>query len=190
MVDELSVAGALTGVTAEPDTEVWSVLADGVTTFTTVHEKVAVSEVTASSVTVTVTEHTHAVVGVPVTAPVAGSIASPAGRPAADQVRVAVDDESVAGTSTVAMAVPEGSDWSPGLVTLTALVTVQVKDAVPEYPAPSVTVTVTEHVHGRGRRAGDRPGGGVHRQPGGQAGGRPGEGGGRTRSRSPRCWRG
>ena len=40
-----------------------------------------------------VTEFVPAVVGVPVTAPVAGLIDRPAGRPVADQVKVALDDE-------------------------------------------------------------------------------------------------
>ena len=42
------------------------------------------------------------------------------------------------------MAVPEASDWAPGLVTVTVLVTVQVKLAEPGGPALSVAVTVTE----------------------------------------------
>ena len=103
-------------------------------------------EYPAPSVAVAVTESVPAVVGVPVTAPVDGSMDSPAGRPVADQVRVAVEDESAAGTSTVVMADPDGSDWSPGLVTVTALVTVQVNETEPEYPAPSVAVAVTESV--------------------------------------------
>ena len=53
----------------------------------------------APSVAVTVTEEVPAVVGVPVMAPVDGSIESPAGRPVADQVRVAPDEESVADTA-------------------------------------------------------------------------------------------
>ena len=117
VVEELSVAEAVTGGTADPDTEVWAVVTAGVTTFTTSQPKAAVPETEASSVTVTTTAHEHAVVGVPVTAPVDGSMDSPAGRPVADQVRVAVEDESAAGTSTVVMRIPTGRtghrDWSP-----------------------------------------------------------------------------
>ena len=53
---------------------------------------------------------------------------------------------------------------------------VQVKVAVPVAPVPSVTVTVTVDVARRGGRAGDQPGGGVDRQPRGQAGGGVGQG--------------
>ena len=45
---------------------------------------------------------------------------------------MAVDEESVAVTGTGVMAVPETSDWSPGLVTDTVLVMVQVKLVDPE----------------------------------------------------------
>ena len=42
------------------------------------------------------------------------------------------------------MAVPATLVWSPGLVTVTVLVTVQVKLVEPWYPALSVAVMVTE----------------------------------------------
>ena len=93
------------------------------------------------SVAVTVTDEVPAVVGVPLTVPVELSIDSPAGRPVADHVSVAVDEESVAVTSTGAMAVPDRSDWSPGLVTDTELVIVQANEAESEKPASSVAVT-------------------------------------------------
>ena len=56
---------------------------------------------------------------------------------------VAVDEESVDGTVSGVMAVPDTFAWAPGLVTDTVLVTVQVKDVEPTNPAESVTVTVT-----------------------------------------------
>ena len=68
----------------------------------------------APSVAVTVTEEVPGVVGVPVTAPVEVLIASPAGRPAADQVKVAPDWESVAAVVIVAMAEPVTLDCAPG----------------------------------------------------------------------------
>ena len=45
---------------------------------------------------------------------------------------MAVDEESVALIGTAVMAVPEPSVWSPGLVTDTVLVMVQVKVVLPE----------------------------------------------------------
>ena len=56
---------------------------------------------------------------------------------------MAVDDVSVADTVSGVMAVPAALDWSPGLVTDTVLVTVQVKVAEPLAPEPSVAVMVT-----------------------------------------------
>ena len=53
-----------------------------------------------------------AVVGVPVTAPVDGSIDRPVGSPVADQVRVGLVEESVAVASTGVMADPDTSVWS------------------------------------------------------------------------------
>ena len=50
----------------------------------------------------------------------------------ADQVKVAVDELSVAELVSVAMAVPDTFDWSPGLVTETTLVMSQVKVAESE----------------------------------------------------------
>ena len=61
-----------------------------------------------------VTEHAQAVVGVPVMAPLEVLIDSPAGRPVADQVMVAVDDESVAELVSVVMAVPDTLVCAPG----------------------------------------------------------------------------
>jgi N-acetylglutamate synthase/N-acetylornithine aminotransferase len=78
--------------------------------------------------------------------PEEGSMARPAGRLVADHVSVAVDVESVAVTSTGVMAEPEPSDWSPGLVTETTLVTLHENEAVPVKPELSVAVTVTDDV--------------------------------------------
>ena len=88
------------------------------------------------------------VVGVPVIAPVEVLIDSPAGRPVADQVRVAPDWESVAELVTAVMAVPVTVDWLPGLATVTVLVTFQVNDAVAVSAWESVAVTVTEQAQG------------------------------------------
>ena len=82
-----------------------------------------------SSVAVTVTDEVPAVVGVPEMVPVELSIDNPVGRPVAVHVSVAVDEVSVAVTVTGVMAEPDRSDWSPGLVTDTELVMVQVKEA-------------------------------------------------------------
>ena len=71
-------------------------------------------------------------VGVPEIVPEDPLMDSPAGRPVADQVSVAPDWESVAESVTGVMAVPETEDLLPGLATDTVLVTVQVKDALPE----------------------------------------------------------
>ena len=82
-------------------------------------------------------------VGRPVMVPVAALMDSPAGRPVADQLRVAVGDVSVAALGSVVTVGPESLDWAPGLVTETVLVIVQVKLAEPAKPAPSVAVRVT-----------------------------------------------
>ena len=68
----------------------------------------------------------------PLIVPVEELIESPAGRPVADQVRLAPDWVSVAESVTGVMAVPESEDLLPGLATVTVLVTVQVNEALPE----------------------------------------------------------
>ena len=69
---------------------------------------------------------------------------SPGGSvPLSAKERVADGTESEAFTVTGVMAVPETSFWSPGLVTVTVLVMVQVNEAWAEKPALSATVTVT-----------------------------------------------
>ena len=80
----------------------------------------------------TVTELEPAVVGVPVIVPVEELMASPAGSPVADQVRVAPDWESVAELVSGVMDEPVTLDWLPGLATATVLEMVQVKVAVPK----------------------------------------------------------
>ena len=58
----------------------------------------------------TVTEQAHAVVGVPVMAPVEVLMFRPAGNPVADHDEmVAVDDESEAVLASVGMALPDTS---------------------------------------------------------------------------------
>ncbi len=145
-VDDESVPTTSTGVMAEPDRSDWSPGLVTETALVTVHENEAVPAKPESSVAVTVTDDVPAVVGEPLMVPVAGSMARPSGRPVADQVRVALDDESVADSSTGVMAEPDWSDWSPGLVTETVSVTVQENEAVPAKPESSVAVTVTDDV--------------------------------------------
>ena len=70
-------------------------------------------------------------VGVPVMAPVELLIDRPAGRPVADQVKVAPDWVSVAVVVSGVIAVPETLDWLPGLATATVLVTVQLNEVDP-----------------------------------------------------------
>jgi hypothetical protein len=94
-----------------------------------------------------VTAQVHGVVGVPVIEPVELLIDRPAGRPVADQVSVAPDWVSVAELVTAVMAAPVTADLLPGLVTVTVLVTFQVKDVVVVRACESVTVTVTEQAH-------------------------------------------
>ena len=95
-----------------------------------------------------VTEQLHAVVGVPVMAPVEVLIVRPTGNPVADhEEMVAVDDESEADGLSVEMALPDTSDWVPGLVTDTVLAMLQVKVAEPVVPTLSVAVMVTEQLH-------------------------------------------
>ena len=109
--------------------------------------KVALPWAVEPSVAVRVTEAAPGVVGVPVMAPVVELIVSPAGRPVADQVSVAVGLVSVADGVKVAIVDPVTEDLVPGLVTATVLVMVQEKLAelakvVGE--ALSVAVSVTE----------------------------------------------
>ncbi len=49
---------------------------------------------------------------------------------------------------TVEMAVPDNDDLAPGLATATVLVTVQMRDAVPEKLDPSVAFSTTAQVQG------------------------------------------
>ncbi len=83
-------------------------------------------------------------VGVPVMVPVAELTDRPAGRPLADQVKLAPAWVSVALLARAVMAVPETLARVPGLATDTGPVTVQVNTAAPMAPALSVAVRVTE----------------------------------------------
>ena len=79
------------------------------------------------SVAVRVTEKGPAVVGVPETAPVVVLNDNPVGRPDwAHEVMVPPPTTVALGVSVV-MAVPDTLFWVPGLVTVTASLTVQVK---------------------------------------------------------------
>ena len=111
-----------------------------------VQEKLAESLAPLPSAAVTVTDEVPAVVGVPLMAPVALSMESPAGRPVADHVRVATGEESVAEAATAVTAEPDTEAWSSGPVTVTTLVMVQEKLAESLAPLPSVAVTVTDEV--------------------------------------------
>ena len=92
--------------------------------------------------------YAHAVVGVPVMAPVPELMESPAGRPVADQLMVAVDEVSVATGVRVEIAAPETLDWVEIAVTATVLVMVQVNADVETALAKlSVAVKVTEQAH-------------------------------------------
>ena len=81
---------------ADPDTWDWSAGVATETVLVIVQVNDASPMHPEPSVAVRVTEHVQAVVGVPVMVPVELSIDSPAGRPVADQVSVAVDEVSVA----------------------------------------------------------------------------------------------
>jgi len=89
-----------------------------------------------------------AVVGVPVTVPVAALIVNPVGRPVADQeAMVATGELSLTVSVRLAMATPVGDDFAPGLATVTAFVTVQLKVALANAAVVSVAVSVTEQAH-------------------------------------------
>ncbi len=76
-------------------------------------------------------------------APVAPAMDRPAGRPVADQVKLTLGCVSVAVLVCGVIAVPDASDRAPGLATVTALVTVQMKLVEPWAPEPSEAVRVT-----------------------------------------------
>ena len=133
---------------AVPDVDDWAPWPATITVLAIVHENVAEPEKPAPSVAVIVTDEVPAVVGVPVIDPVELLIDSPAGSPVALQVSVAPDWLSVADEARVAMAVPDVPVWVPGLSTVTWLVTVHVKVAVPDWLDGSVAVRVTEQVQG------------------------------------------
>jgi len=140
-VDEESVAEAVRE-TGEPETEAWFPRLVTATVLVTVQVKAAWPEKPAESMAVRTTLQDPAVVGVPEMVPFDGFTLSPTGRPEADQVRVAVDEESVA-EAVRETGEPEAEDWFPGKMTATELMTVQMKAAWPEKPAESVAVRTT-----------------------------------------------
>ena len=140
---EVSLAKMVRAVMALPD---WLDWAPGLVTameLVMVQVKLAEALKPALSVAVMVTLEVPAVVGVPVMAPVAGSIDRPAGRPVADQVMVAVDEVSMRLMARGVIGEPVALDWVPGLMTETVLSMVQVNVADPMVPALSVAVRTT-----------------------------------------------
>ena len=131
-MDEVSEAATVRSEIGAPDGSAWSPGLASDSELVTVQVNDAEPDAPDPSVAVRVTAHVQAVVGVPLIDPVELSIDSPSGRPVVDQVRVAPDWESVAEPETGVMAEPDGSDWSPGPVTDTALVMVQVNEAESE----------------------------------------------------------
>ncbi len=127
-----SVAEAARGLTAVPVTALRLPGFATATVLDTVQENVAEPFAPLGSPAVTVTDEVPGVVGVPLMVPEDPLIDSPAGRPVADQVKVAPDWESVADSVTGVMAEPVTEAWFPGLVTATVLEIVQVKVALPE----------------------------------------------------------
>ena len=129
---EVSVATEVMLVMAVPDTFDLAVVVGVVTATVLVMVQVKLAEFAyvvgePLSVAVRVTEQAHAVVGVPVTAPVEALIDRPVGRPEEVQPSVATEDVSVAVGVKVVMAVPDTFDLAPGFVTTTVLVMFQVK---------------------------------------------------------------
>ena len=152
---EVSVATEVMLVMAVPDTFDLAVVVGVVTATVLVMVQVKLAEFAyvvgePLSVAVRVTEQAHAVVGVPVTAPVEALIDRPVGRPVAVQPSVATEDVSLTVGVKVVMAVPDTFDLAPGLVTTTVLVMFQVKLTAFEYVVGeplSVAVTVTAQAH-------------------------------------------
>ncbi len=112
---------------ADPVTLDWADFAVTTTVLVVVQVKEALACADELSVAVRTTEAAPGVVGVPVTAPVEELIVSPAGRPVALQVSVAVELVSVALGVKVEMADPVTEDLALTAVTATVLVMVQVK---------------------------------------------------------------
>ena len=92
----------------------------------------------------------------------------PGGAPDRDQpVMVAVDEESVAVTVTLVMAVPAVDVWPAGVLTVTMLWMVQAKTVDPCEPGRIRGLDGCRIAARGGRRAGDDPGR-RQAQPGGQ----------------------
>ena len=131
-VDDESVAELVSPAMAVPVTLLWPEWAVTETVLVIVQVNAAVPLKLLPSVAVRTTEEEPAVVGVPVMVPLEPLIDRPTGSPVADQVSVAPDWVSVAEFVRPAIAVPDTSDWLPGLVTVTVLVIVQENDVEPE----------------------------------------------------------
>jgi hypothetical protein len=132
-------------VMAEPDRLDWLLGLVTVTTSWTVQVNALLVPVNPlESVAVAVTEYAPPVVGVPEMIP-PELMDRPGGAPDSDQpVMVAVDEESLAVTVTLAMAAPAVDVWAAGAVTVTTLLMVQPNTVVPWNPAESVAWIVAE----------------------------------------------
>ena len=133
---------------AEPETLDLAAIAVTATVLVMVQAKLVDPAKPAPSVAVTVTEETPGVVGVPEMVPVEVLMASPVGKPVADQVSVAPDWVSAPALVSVEMAEPVTFDWLDLAVTATVLVIVHEKVAEPADPLLSVAVKVTVETPG------------------------------------------
>ena len=127
---------------AEPETLDLAAIAVTATVLVMVQAKLVDPAKPAPSVAVTVTEETPGVVGVPVMTPVEVLMASPVGKPVADQVSVAPDWVSAPALVSVEMAEPVTFDWLDLAVTATVLVIVHEKVALPELAGEALSVAV------------------------------------------------
>jgi hypothetical protein len=113
-----------------------------VTVLVTFHVNVVLAVSVWVSVAVTVTEQAHAVVGVPVMAPLEELIERPVGRPVAEKVTELPPVVSCGALMVrELMPLPEAFDWVPGLVTDRAS-TFQMRLMEPVPPVPPVPAPV------------------------------------------------
>ena len=147
-VDDVSVAIGVRVEMALPLLDRWAAMAVTATVLVMVQVKATEFEALVLSVAVTVTEETPGVVGVPEMVPVEVLMASPVGKPVADQVSVAHDGVSAPEVVSVEMAEPVTFDWLDLAVTATVLVIVHEKVAEPADPLLSVAVKVTVETPG------------------------------------------
>ena len=127
---------------AEPETLDLAAIAVTATVLVMVQAKLVTAVCPPKSVTLTTTEETPGVVGVPVMTPVEVLMASPVGKPVADQVSVAPDWVSAPALVSVEMAEPVTFDWLDLAVTATVLVIVHEKVALPELAGEALSVAV------------------------------------------------